>query len=616
MNTNCYAQYELNYQGLAESLPESPGVYLFKDVSGRVVYAGKAKNLKKRILSYLKAPGNLSSKTNRLMEVARGLDVILTSSEKEALILESNLIKKLMPRYNVILRDDKRYPCLRLDVNEPYPRLTIVRKIKNDDRLYFGPFSSANAVRSTLKFIDRVFQLRKCKDKGLPQRSRPCLNHQIGRCLAPCTGDISASQYAEVVQQVKLFLEGRNRELINNLKDDMQEASKRLEFERAASIRDQIRAIEYTIERQDIVSSKMEDYDVLGLANNKDLYQVVVLLIRKGALIGNRTYVLMDEGGSSSEVMEAFLKQYYSREPFMPRKVLISEPVEDLDPIRTWLSELSGKQIELHRPQRGEKLRLVKMAVANAEHLLKVPKINEKDDLMIKAQALLHLKRPPRYIEGMDISDLQGNVAVGSIVSFVDGEPQRGGYRNYKIKTVEGIDDYLMMEELVRRRIKRGDLPDLFLVDGGKGHLSIVKRVLEENGHQEIPEVVSIAKSHGMKGESPDKVYITGRKNPLTLRGDDPVLHLMMQIRDEAHRRVVSYHRKLSTKGLTESHLDHIAGIGKKKKMLLLRNFKDIYAIARAGKKELTKVPGIGETLAEEILRSIPEGDVEKPESH
>jgi excinuclease ABC subunit C len=589
----------LDHKILKHTLPEGPGVYVFMDSSGRAIYVGKAKSLRKRVLSYFRPSADLPYKTSIMMRRASGLEFIITTTEKEAFILESNLIKRFMPRYNVILRDDKQYPCLRLSMEEPYPRLNIVRKIKKDGALYFGPFSSAHSVRSTLKVIDRVFRLRKCKSSGLPKRKRPCLNHQMGLCLGPCTYHVPVSEYRAVVKQVRLFLEGRNQELISRLKKDMAGAAGRLDFEMAAGIRDRIRALETTVEHQHVVSSRMEDQDIIGLAQKKDLYQVVILFVRKGRVVGNRSYTLKNPGGTSTEVMEAFLKQYYSNEAFVPKEILISEPVEDLASITERLCDVAGKRLVIQRPQRGKKYQLVKMAVKNAENLFADQSGFREEDMMRSVQAALNLKRTPRFIEGIDISNLHGDMAVGTVVSFVDGMPHRSAYRNYRIKEVKGIDDYGMMAELISRRLAKGDPPDLILVDGGKGHLSAVKRVLDSMTGQDIPEVVSIAKPDGERLEKYDKIYITGRKNPVTLRPDNPVLLLMMRIRDEAHRRAIAYHRRLMGKALTESELDHIVGVGAARKKLLIRHFKDIDAIAEASLDDLSGVPGISRTVAE-----------------
>jgi excinuclease ABC subunit C len=576
--------------------PQGPGVYIFKDGSGRPIYVGKAKSLKKRVLSYFKASGDLPHKTQVMMSHAKSLEFILTTTDKEAFILESNLIKKHLPRYNIILRDDKQYPWLRLDPNEPYPSLCIVRKARKDGARYFGPFSSALSVRSTVKLIDRIFHLRKCRDRSLPKRPRPCLNYQLDRCLGPCAMEVPSESYKEIVNQVTLFLEGRSQELIKSLRQCMEAAAEHLDFERAAKIRDQIRAVERTVERQSVVSPKMEDQDVIGLARSEARFQIVVLSIRNGHLSGSRDYAFRNEEGSPSEVMQAFVKQYYPREAFIPKRVLLSEPIEDKAGIEEWISEVAGKRVFIECPSRGEKRRLTKMAVANAENLLKSLR---EPDIISLAQEVLKLKKPPRTMEAVDISNISGDMAVGAMVSFVDGEPHRAGYRNFKIKTVDGIDDYAMMAELVSRRLSNDPAPDLIVVDGGKGHLMAVKKVVDAHHADAPPDLVAIAKAN--QDEESDKVFIPGRKNPIPLRQDHPVLHLLMRIRDEVHRRAISYHRKLRDRDLTASALDRIPGIGPKKKQALLNHFISLDAVAGATVEELLKVPGIPPALAERI---------------
>jgi len=609
-------QYELDPQILQHVLPDAPGVYLFKERSGRILYVGKAKSLKKRVLSYFRAPSQLSHKTQLMMKRAVGLDFVLTGTEKEAFILEDTLVKKSMPRYNVILRDDKRFPSLRLDLREPYPRLTVARKIKRDGALYFGPFASANSVRSTLRVIDRVFQMRKCKTRDLPKRTRPCLNYEMGRCLGACVHPVPREEYHKTVHRVRLFLEGRNRELMDRLREDMREASERLDFEKAARCRDQIRAVERTLEHQHVVSPRLEDQDVIGLASEGEIYQVVLLRVRKGAVVDTRDYLLRNPGGETSEVLEAFLKQYYARVGFIPKEILTPQPVDDLTSIQDWICDLSGRKVSLRHPRRGEKRRLIDLAQKNAENLLAARKIGPQDvDLMELAQSVLGLQKVPRYIEGVDISNLQGDQAVGTVVAFVEGNPQPSGYRNYKIKAIQGIDDYGMMGELVSRRLHHGQLPDLLVVDGGKGHLSAVSEAIRRHGRSrgDLPEVISIAKPDGGRGEKIDKVYLPGRKNPLRLKPDHPVLLWLMKIRDEAHRRAVSYHRGLRQNALTDSMLDAVPGIGEKRKRLLLRRFRDVQAIAEASVADLIAVPGIQRSLAESILLHLnrQEGDPE-----
>ena len=605
-------QYPLELESLRKVLPHGPGVYLFIGPQNRVIYVGKAKNLKKRVLSYFRSSNNAPTKTARMMKMAQRLEFILTLTEKEAFILENDLIKKFKPRYNIILRDDKQYPCLRLNIREPYPRLGIVRKIKKDGALYFGPFSSANAVRSTTRVISRVFKLRKCKGQKLKHRERPCINFQMDRCLAPCARTVPNEAYGEMVKQVRLFLEGRNTELVGALKKDMAEAAARLDFEEAAEIRDRVHAIGKTVERQHVVSRRMADQDIIGIAGKEEVRQLAVMFVRRGHLLGSRHFLFENSNAALVEVMEAFLKQYYSGQVFIPGTILLSEPVEESDSLRMWISEMAGKKVVIHCPQRGEKKKLVQIAVANAGNLLAGHQVTQKEALLESARSILKLKKVPRTIEGLDISNLQGVNAVGVVAAFKDGEPDRRNYLNFRIKRIDGIDDYGMMAEVVERRIARPPLPDLFLVDGGKGHLSAVKKVLdhqlERSGAAPLPEVISLAKPDEFLGERHDKIYIPGRKNPIRLGPDHPVLFLMMRIRDEAHRRAVIYHRKLRSKSLTRSVLDGIPGVGKQRKKSLLKYFKGIDRIAKADVEELCAVPGINRNLALKITDRLSSG--------
>jgi excinuclease ABC subunit C len=602
-------QHPLDPESLGKVLPNGPGVYLFLGPRNRIIYVGKAKDLKKRVLSYFRTPNHAQTKTARMMKLAQGLEFILTLTEKEAYILENDLIKKHKPRYNIILRDDKQYPCLRLDIREPYPRLGIVRKIKKDGALYFGPFSSANAVRSTTRVISRVFKLRKCKVRKLKQRERPCINFQMDRCLAPCARPVSKKTYGEMVEQVRLFLEGRNRELVGTLKREMAEAASRLDFERAAEIRDRVFAVEKTVERQHVVSRRLMDQDIVGIAEKDEVRQLAVMFVRGGHLVGRRHFLFEASNAPLVEVMEAFLKQYYSGQVFIPGTILLSEPVEDGEALGEWISEMAGKKVVIQCPQRGEKKKLVQIAVANAANLLTGHQISRKETLLESARSVLNLKRAPRTIEGLDISNLHGSAAVGVVVAFKDGEPDRRNYLNYRIKQIGGIDDYGMMGEVIKRRSKGPALPDLFLVDGGKGHLAAVKKVLDQNLDRADgaphPEVISLAKPEEALGERHDKIYVPGRKNPVALKPDDPVLLLMMRIRDEAHRRAITYHRTLRARNLTRSVLDGIPGVGKQRKKLLLKHFNGIERIAKAELEELCAVPGISRSLARKIIAHL-----------
>ncbi len=596
---------DLDPASLRKSLPAQPGVYLFKDGADRILYVGKAKDLKKRVLSYLKPSGDISGKTQMMLSKADCLETIITDTENEAFILEDTLIKRHMPRYNVILRDDKRYPCLRLDLRQAYPRLQIVRRIRKDGALYYGPFSSAGSVRNTLKLMETVFPLRKCRGSRPPKRSRPCLNFQLGRCLGPCTREVPADVYAELLAQVRLFLEGRNKELLKRLTEDMKNSSASLQFEKAARIRDRIRAMERIMERQNVLSGSMEDRDVIGLAFKGDFFQVVNLHVRKGALAESLSFRFRSRDASQEEVMAAYVKQYYAGGVFIPSDILVSHPVEDINAIGSWLSNLAGRRVVLHEPKRGEKQRLVALAVKNAESLLERQAAGDMDILELLRDALQMDRRPER-IECIDISNIQGSRAVGTVAAFRDGEPDSSLYRNYRIRMKQGMDDYAMMAETAERRLSKGNLPDLLLVDGGRGHLSAVERVLSRLGPgEDMPALAAIAKKDDMRGETADKVFIPGRKNPLHLGPDHPVLLLLMRIRDETHRRAIGYHRKIRGKAMSASLLDSIPRIGPKRKRALLSRFGDVEALSKAAPEAVSELPGISLKTAQNILHAL-----------
>ena len=585
-----------------KNIPQEPGVYLFKDRSGKVLYIGKAKNLNKRIHSYFSKGKDYPYKLSLILTNADTIEHIITATEKEALILEGNLIKKYRPRYNVILKDDANYPLLKLDINNRYPRLTIVRRMKNDGDLYFGPFTSASAVRSTLRLIGPVFPLRKCKTKGTPKRSRPCLNYQLGRCLGPCCLDVRVEDYQEIVDQVKLFLEGRSKELISQLREIMQKASRELNFEKAARVRDQIRAVEKTVERQAVVSTEMKDQDVIGLSRSGKEAGIVILFVRSGYMVGSRNYSIHCEWQNASEPLEAFLKQYYRDKGFIPSEIILSDAIDDKRLISEWLTGMAGKKVSISVPSRGDKKKLVNMAVVNAENILLERQKSDQSAILEEAKSILHLGRKPAHIEGIDISNLKGDLAVASLVAFVEGVPQKSGYRNYRIKEVEGIDDYAMIAEVIKRRLKKGQPPDLFVIDGGKGHLSVALKTIDALGLENPPDVISIAKADQGEPRAVDKIYLPKRKNPLILARNHPVLSLLMRLRDETHRRALSYYRKRSKKKLTGSELDRIPGVGPKRKKALLKYLGDLQSITKAEIEDLNGVPAINQVVAKNIF--------------
>jgi len=585
-----------------KNVPQEPGVYFFKNRSGKILYIGKAKNLSKRIYSYFTKGRDQPYKLSLILKGAYKIEHIITATEKEALILEGNLIKKYRPRYNVILKDDANYPLLKLDINNRYPRLIIVRRMKNDGALYFGPFTSASAVRSTLRLIGPILPLRKCNKKEIPKRSRPCLNYQLGRCLAPCCLHVGVEDYQEIVDQVKLFLEGRNRELISQLKEIMQKAARELNFEKAARARDQIRAVEKTVERQTIVSTGMKDQDIIGISCYDKEAGVVILLVRSGYMVGSRNYAIHYKWENPGEVLEAFLKQYYRDKEFIPPDIILSYAIDDKELISEWLTGKAGKKVSISVPSRGDKKKLVNMAVVNAENILLKRRESDQSAILEEAKSVLKLKRKPEHIEGIDVSNLRGDLAVASLVTFVEGVPQKSGYRNYRIKEVKGIDDYSMIAEVIKRRLKKSKPPDLFVIDGGKGHLSVTLKTIDALAIVPPPDVISIAKADKGKSGAIDRIYLPNRKNPLILGRNHPVLFLLMRIRDETHRRAISYYRKRRKKELTGSKLDRIPGVGPKRKKALLKYFGDIESLSRAEIEELKGVPGISQRIAKNIF--------------
>jgi excinuclease ABC subunit C len=584
-----------------KEFPQKPGAYLFKDKSGKIIYIGKAKNLRKRINSYFAHGDDKSRKLSRIIRNAEEIEHIITATETEALILEGNLIKKYRPRYNVDLKDDANYPFFKLDIASPYPRVSVVRRMKNDGALYFGPYPSVTQARSTLRLIGPVFPLRKCTTKDVPKRSRPCLNYQLGRCLAPCCNEVSRVEYMEIVDQVKLFLEGRNKELISKLSRVMQKASKELNFEKAAGVRDQIRAIEKTVEKQTVVSNKMKDQDIVGVSRSGREAEVVILMVRGGAMVGSRSYSIRGEWEDSSDIAESFIKQYYRDRQFLPPEIILSHRIDDKVVISEWLTGIARRKVSVTVPSRGDKRRLAEMAGENAETILLRRQKADRSAILEEIRSALRLERVPVHIEAIDVSNLRGDLAVASIVSFFEGVPQKSGYRNYRIRGVEGVDDYAMIAEGITRRLQKGKPPDLFVIDGGKGHLAVAIKTIDNLKLGNPPDVISIAKADRTKPRSADRIYLPHRKNPLDLERNHPVLSFFMGVRDETHRRAISYYRKRRKKQLTASELDAISGIGPQRKKALLKFFGDIQSVAGAELADLVRVPGIAESVAQDI---------------
>ncbi|MGD8437819.1 MAG: excinuclease ABC subunit UvrC [Syntrophobacterales bacterium] len=602
-------------QDKLDTLPSGPGVYLMMDATGTILYVGKGKNLRKRVLSYFREKEHQSPKTRVLVSKISDLEFILTGSEKEALILESNLIKRHRPRYNVILRDDKRYLVLRLDPKEEYPRLSLVRRIRQDGAHYFGPYASANAVRQTLKVLHGMFPLRQCSGTKFRQRPRPCLNHQMGRCLGLCVGAISPEEYGPVVEQAVLFLKGRTQDLQEKLRQEMERAAERLEFEKAAMYRDRLNAVKKTLEKQLMVSARFRDQDVVGTHEGGGNLGLAVLFVRGGRLVGSRCFVFKKPHSSSSEVMRAFILQYYDQGKQIPEEILISEPLLEQELLAEWLSDIKGRQVGVRQAKRGEGRQLLAMAAHNAANYLRSEMTRATDPIpaLDRLRQLLGLESIPHRLECIDISNFQGKFPVGSLVVFRDGEPDKSAYRRYRIKTVDRIDDTAMMAEVLNRRftdVRREEaLPDLLVVDGGKAQLNQALAVLRELELADLVPVVALAKkpktSTQAEANGTDRLYLPGRKNPLELKKDPPMLFLLSRLRDEAHRFAISYYQKRHRKQTLHSRLDEIRGIGPKRRRDLILHFGSVKRLAEVRVEEISQVPGISHKLAQSIYTAL-----------
>jgi excinuclease ABC subunit C len=599
------------------SLPNTPGVYLMKDAKGRILYVGKARDLKKRVCSYFRKAARRDLKTRVLIEKIRDFDTIITNTEKEALLLESNLIKRHHPRYNVILKDDKRYPCLRLDMQSPYPNLTIARKIQKDGAMYFGPFASAGAVRETLKVIRRTFKLRKCKGKSPKGRDRPCLNYQMGLCLGPCSLPVDPMEYKAIVDEVVLFLKGRTPELIERARKAMETAAAQQDFEAAAECRDRLLAFENTLEKQVATTADFADRDVIGFARKERAVLIMVFFVRGGFLLGNLPFFVPEALPSDDEVIASFVKQYYENAPFVPKEVLLPCVPEDQVLLEEWLGELKGEKVYILVPQRGEKAKLLGMASRNAKKGLdeKIHAVMAEASLLDRVQKRLALTRRPERIECFDLSNVAGAEGVGAMVVFENGRPCPQAYRKYKMKMAPGKDDYAMLREALSRRYKEGDtqqtLPDLLVVDGGKGQLNVAIAVLRDCGLWGGFDLIGIAKKDPQRGETDDKTFKPGRKNPVNLRKAPEVLLFLQRIRDEAHRHVITFHRKRRMMTYRKSALEKIPGIGSKRRAQLLRHFGSLKRIKNASLEEILAVPGMTRKAAQALFEALGESSQE-----
>lgn len=578
------------------------------DNKSKVLYVGKAKDLHKRLTSYARHSAADHNKTTIMLSKVDKVDTIITITEKEALILEASLIKKHKPRYNIILRDDKNYPYIKVTVNEEWPRVMMSRRKRKDKARYFGPYSSSSAMWTTLKLISSLFPLRHCKGEKLKERKRPCLNRQIGKCLAPCTGKADRSEYLANVDKIIMVLEGKNKPLVKQLTEQMGIAAEQLEFEKAGLIRDQIKALSTTLEKQLIAASHEKNQDVFGYFRQGTSVAVNILFIRSGLVCGSRSFIIDDPFGLDEPVINQSLIQFYSQDETIPKDVLLPLQLEDHHLIEEHLTDLAEQKVNLHSPQRGDKLKLIEMATANAQQIFEEQDKKKKSWQQLGKNICqkLHLRKIPERIECLDISNISGKNAIGSLVCFTAGEKDTRNFRHYHIKTVQGPDDYSMMREVLERRltraIKEDTLPDLFVVDGGKGQLNIAISVAKSLGIENQLELVGIAKERHEEGE---KLYKPGRKNPIVLPAHSPVLLYLMRIRDESHRYGVTFHRKIRNKATLTSELDQIEGIGAERKELLLKKIGSLKKIKAASLQDLQQVDGVGPKLAQKIYSSL-----------
>jgi len=597
--------------------PASPGVYLMRDAAGEIIYVGKARSLRQRVRSYFKQSGDGRYQIKFLMAKVVDIEVVLTDTEKEALLLENTLIKQHHPRYNLNLKDDKTYFSLRIDPAEEFPRFTVVRKRPSDKARYFGPYSSSSAAREMLRQLTRMFPLRHYQLADCMSRKRPCLYHQIGQCSAPCHNMITREAYAALVDGAMLFLEGKGRLLIAEFKQRMNDASRQMLYEEAARWRNLLHSIEITVEKQKVILSG-GDRDVIGFYRNADKIEIALLFIRAGLLSGSHQFSLAWELDDAAAV-SAFLLQYYTGSIFIPEEILLPLAIEDGGALAELLGELNGSKVSITLPLRGTKRELVVLADRNAMSAYRERNDEETAAAAVLAELsrLLHLSRLPERIECYDISTIQGRFSVGSCAVFSSGKADRSSYRHYRIKTVDGQDDFAMLREVFLRRFgvdsyddKSG--PDLVVVDGGVGQLNAVQEIVNELGLSGSFDLVSLAKSRvthnavaETAGKSDERVFLPGRKNPVVLRQNSKPLLLLASVRDEAHRFAIEYHRKLRSKEGITSGIDRIAGIGPKRRTALLTHFGSLKKLKEATVEEIVTIPGFSRATAETVYKGL-----------
>ncbi len=590
-----------------ENLPTGPGVYQHKDAEGKVLYVGKAKNLRNRVRQYFQKSRAVDPRIERMLSRATDLEIIVTDSEVEALILEANLIKKLKPRYNVTLKDDKSYPYIVI-THEPFPRVFVTRQIRRDGSRYFGPYTDVKNVRAALKAIRDLFQIRSCNylidDEAIRKKKiRVCLDYHIKKCGGPCEGLVSGSAYNAMIEQVASLLRGKTETLIRSLREEMDAHAEALRYEDAAVLRDRIRGLEAYAEKQKAVDLDQIDRDILAFAAEGNDACGVIFKLRDGKMVGRQHYYMGNvEGKSETEILETLIQQYYLEADYIPKELFLPADVENREPLVRWLSERRGEQVSLIVPEEGEQAKLVRLTANNARFLLddlKVQKLKRAGGIPFGVQALqkdLRMAKPPRKIECFDISNTQGTDSVASMVVFVDGKPRKSEYRKFKIRSVEGPDDFASMREVIRRRYRRlldeqGTVPDLIMVDGGKGQLSAAREVLLELERRDQP-VIGLAKRL-------EEVYLPDESEPELIAKASGGLKLLQQVRDEAHRFAITFHRSLRAKRTLQTELDLIEGVGKARAKELLEAFGSVQGVKFATAEQLTEV--VGEKVALKI---------------
>ena len=603
----------LDIQEQLKKLPGEPGVYLMKDENDKIIYVGKAISLKNRVRQYFQSSKNHSSKVKSMVKNIKSFEYIITDSELEALILECNLIKKYRPKYNVLLRDDKTYPYIKVTINEDYPRVLKVRKVLRDKAKYFGPYTNVEAVNDTLEVIRNIYPIRTCNvdiDRAIKNNMRPCLNLHIKRCVGPCTGNVSKEEYNKMIEEIILFLSGKEEKLIEILKEKMNKCSMEFNFEEAAIYRDKILNLQEMMQKQKIdVSTDDVNQDIIAMAYNDEEACVQSFFIRHGKIVGREHFILEGTKDSTKEsILGSFVKQFYMNAEYIPKEIIIESEIEDQVVMEEWLSNIKGQKVSIRVPQKGDKKSLISMVKKNAmEYLEKFSNLNKRkyersEGALIELAEVLGLEEPPRRIESYDISNIQGVDSIGVMVVFTNGLKDKKEYRRYKIKTVEGPNDYDSMAEILERRLQKGDFADLILLDGGKGQVSAVQKVFDKYG-------VNIPLWGMYKDDKHRTKGLISATKEFELDKTSNLYRFVASIQGEVHNYAITYHRSLRNKSLTKSTLDEIPGVGEKRKKALLSHFKNMEEIKGASVEELSNVEGLNKSVAENIYNYFRKGD-------